>query len=249
MTDQVRTYRKRPTTVEAVQWPCDVEILTEWIGPQATYFPPTNDFNGGWDELTWRQGSSEFLDVWNTPDDCWKEIPPGHWVLKGEEPGDFYPCHPDIFEATYDLALEGISTKMEEITPGHWAHGHWIHVPNNPSPERRQVYSWLAAEEVGHQDLKFTEATKTAGPLSDDNWTHDPLMTKWSDKIGMYLHRADILGLDNPLGRQAAAKAVATAHGMLESIVRVHGDLPPGGVPSGEINGHVDPMGEEADHG
>lgn len=129
---------------------------------------------------------------------------------------------------------------------------HWSRHPleGQLTPERRQVYTWLQAEEKDHQDLKFTEVTKTdGGDLSDDAWTYRPLMERWHDQISMYLHRADLLGLTSPLGRQAAAKAVATAHGMLESIVRVYGDLPPGGVPSGEIDGYVDPMGEEADRG
>lgn len=103
-------------------------------------------------------------------------------------------------------------------------------------PEREHVKAWLEDEERGHQDRKYTEEAKTAGPLSDDEWTREsPLMGKWANQILMYLHRADTLGLDTYNGRQAAAKAVATAHGMVESIVRVHGPLPEGGHTSGEI--------------
>ena len=259
-TKPVMTYRKRPTTVEAVQWPCDVEILIEWIGPQATFFPPTNDYTGGWDEFTWRLGggTNAFIDVWNEPDQCWKEIAPGAWIVKGQHDGDFYPCADEVFKVTYDESgpylwaepfkeMPGIFTEMEVVDTRHWSRHP---LEGQLTPERRQVYTWLQAEETGHQDLKFTEVTKTdGGDLSDDAWTYQPLMDRWYGQIGMYLHRADTLGLTSPLGRQAAAKAVAVAHGMLESIVRVYGDLPPGGVPSGEIDGYVDPMGEEADHG
>lgn len=222
------TYRKRPTTVEAVQWPCDLEILNEWIGEQNKmwYLTPNNG-----------------VAVWNDHDQDFKPIPPGHWILKGEKPGDFYPCAPNIFEDTYDKDLPGISTPMEVVDASHWSRHPLEH---RTTPERRQVYTWLTDEEAFHQDLKFTEEAKTdGGDLSDDAWTYQPLMGRWADQILMYLHRADTLKLENPLGRQAAAKAVATAHGMLESVIRVYGNLPAGGFPSG----HIDPLGEEADHG
>jgi len=44
--------------------------------------------------------------------DCWLEIPtmegvmkasPGDWIIKGVK-GEFYPCKPDIFAATYEPA-------------------------------------------------------------------------------------------------------------------------------------------------
>jgi len=30
---------------------------------------------------------------------------PGDWIIKGVQ-GEFYPCKPDIFEATYELVVE-----------------------------------------------------------------------------------------------------------------------------------------------
>jgi len=33
------------------------------------------------------------------------EVTPGDWVIKGVK-GEFYPCKPDIFEATYEAAGE-----------------------------------------------------------------------------------------------------------------------------------------------
>lgn len=32
-------------------------------------------------------------------------VSPGDWVIRGVQ-GEFYPCKPDIFEATYELAVE-----------------------------------------------------------------------------------------------------------------------------------------------
>lgn len=56
----------------------------------------------------------------------------------------------------------------------------------------------------------------------------------WDRQFDNYLHRAKVLSLYTPAGRQAAAKFVATAVGFLEAVVRVHGPLPEPGVPSGE---------------
>lgn len=56
----------------------------------------------------------------------------------------------------------------------------------------------------------------------------------WDTQFDNYLGRANVLGLNTPGGRQALAKYVATAVGMLESAVRLYGPLPKPGVPSGE---------------
>ena len=32
-------------------------------------------------------------------------VSPGDWIIKGVQ-GEFYPCKPDIFEATYELVLK-----------------------------------------------------------------------------------------------------------------------------------------------
>lgn len=60
-------------------------------------------------------------------------------------------------------------------------------------------------------------------------------VTFWRENIVRYLDRAILIGVDNPNGRQAFAKAVATASDALESIVRKHGPLPEPGHTSGEI--------------
>lgn len=57
----------------------------------------------------------------------------------------------------------------------------------------------------------------------------------WENQFENYLHRAKILGLDTPVGRQALAKFVSTALGMLAATIDVYGPLPKAGVPSGEV--------------
>jgi hypothetical protein len=59
----------------------------------------------------------------------------------------------------------------------------------------------------------------------------------WYLRIDNYLKRAEILGLDNPLGRQAVAKAATTAVAYLESMFRRFDSVPSPGFTSGEHKG------------
>lgn len=89
------------------------------------------------------------------------------------------------------------------------------------------------------------EWKKYADPKFDANReeVHDPHMRNegvgegswWENQVLQYIRRASVLGLDNPLGRQALCKGLACYTGMVESMIRVHGDPPAPGVPSGEI--------------
>ena len=81
------------------------------------------------------------------------------------------------------------------------------------------------------------ERDYTAGKYgleNDDKMTRERIFGFWADQIGDRIHRVQLLGLDTPMGRQAAAKVAATAMMALESVVRVAGELPEPGVTSGE---------------
>jgi hypothetical protein len=102
-----------------------------------------------------------------------------------------------------------------------------------PTPDEafaRQVFVWLVKER-NYQLGKFGTA------LDDEHTSSDGLAPGgwWDRQLSMYFHRAKVLGLDLPNGRQALAKYVATACGLLESVVRVHGSLPAPGASSGHI--------------
>lgn len=70
----------------------------------------------------------------------------------------------------------------------------------------------------------------TAG-FDPDHW----MDSVWVRDINMYLHRAGVLGLDNPLGRQALGKALTTVFMCVESVQRHYGPLPSPGVSSGAL--------------
>jgi hypothetical protein len=78
-------FRKKPVVIEAIQFLGDVnlmEILT-WL--------QQGNVVGGGDDLTIRTLEGDMRA--NKYD----------WIIKGVN-GEFYPCKPDIFEKTYELA-------------------------------------------------------------------------------------------------------------------------------------------------
>jgi hypothetical protein len=96
----------------------------------------------------------------------------------------------------------------------------------------KQTFDWLTGER-DYQVKKF-------GTDLDDQHTREFGVgpeTWWQDQVAMYLHRANLFGLDTPQGRQCVAKATATMCGLLESVIRVNGELPQPGVSSGNLDG------------
>jgi hypothetical protein len=95
----------------------------------------------------------------------------------------------------------------------------------------KRIRLWLKGERTYQlkkwgteaDDLRTVGKTKSLGDMRD-----------WDTKINEYIHRAQVLGYENPAGRQALAKGLATMAGWTESVVRLYGDLPEAGVPSGE---------------
>ena len=83
-------YRKKPVVVEARQVTVDNHVdVAAWCGGTATY---------------------AYIDTVQVPDGVLiktlegvMNASHGDWVIKGVQ-GEFYPCKPDIFEATYEPA-------------------------------------------------------------------------------------------------------------------------------------------------
>lgn len=94
---KAKQYRKKPVVIEAVQWkygPGDIELrsfLTEWVGDA---FDTSGEY--------WYPGIKTLEGV--------MRVSPGDYIIKGVK-GEFYPCKPDIFEATYELLSPDKETK------------------------------------------------------------------------------------------------------------------------------------------
>lgn len=80
-------FRKKPVEVEAIKWvPCE-SVLNQLC-----------DFLGG--KITTDKNNR--IEIETLEGNIYAS--PGDWVIKGIK-GEFYPCKPDIFEATYDPVL------------------------------------------------------------------------------------------------------------------------------------------------
>lgn len=100
-------FRKKPVVVEAIQFKVTKEIQCKY-GTHKEY----NDF----EIIDFVSAHNQFIRVGTEPSGepeglTFIEIPTlegimradvGDWIIKGVA-GEFYPCKPDIFEATYEL--------------------------------------------------------------------------------------------------------------------------------------------------
>jgi len=86
-------FRKKPVVIEAQRWDGTVQGATpiiDWIldGPLAARYE---------DATFEREGDRIAIDTLEGT----ITASPGDWIIKGVQ-GEFYPCKPDIFDATYE---------------------------------------------------------------------------------------------------------------------------------------------------
>lgn len=80
----IKRYKKKPVVIEAVQWLGDnFEVINEWSGGQVDY----------------KHSTTGSISVKTLEGVMWANR--GDYIIKGVK-GEFYPCKPDIFAATYD---------------------------------------------------------------------------------------------------------------------------------------------------
>jgi hypothetical protein len=91
----VAKFRKRPIVIEAMPWPiagsyADAVDIRQWVRE-----------NGG-------EARTNHAGLFIVTLEGDMEVLPGDWVIRGIK-GEFYPCKPDIFEATYEPVDDGAS--------------------------------------------------------------------------------------------------------------------------------------------
>ena len=85
-------YRKKPVVIEAMQITEKSEHeVNQWAGDAVYSSPVLEPSEGNEKGVYWQI---------NTLEGVMTAIP-GDWIIKGVK-GEFYPCKPDIFEATYE---------------------------------------------------------------------------------------------------------------------------------------------------
>ena len=89
-------YRKKPVVIEAIQWNGDnLNEIKEFVGESLDYSIIDTAWKVG-------KGAPHVLMKIHTLEgdhECTK----GDYIIKGVQ-GEFYPCKPDIFEQTYEVA-------------------------------------------------------------------------------------------------------------------------------------------------
>ena len=92
-------YRKKPVVIEARKWDGEnTKEILEW----ADLDPFRHSFGGGFDLAT-GEATEGFLVIPTLEGDHKAML--GDYIIKGIK-GEFYPCKPDIFEATYEEVVE-----------------------------------------------------------------------------------------------------------------------------------------------
>lgn len=89
-------YRKRPIIVEAVRWTGDNLAEVEALAGGKFEVTDPEDRAGSDDP----ESTASVLDSLHS---TWVLVYDGDWIIKGIK-GEFYPCRPDVFAATYEPA-------------------------------------------------------------------------------------------------------------------------------------------------
>ena len=101
-------FTKKPVTIEAIQFtggPASATPIVNWIlenGHTARW----DEAHEGWESEDGVYGypaKPEQLQIDTLEGTMFAT--PGDWIIKGVQ-GEFYPCKPDIFEATYESARQ-----------------------------------------------------------------------------------------------------------------------------------------------
>lgn len=94
------SYRKKPVVIQAMWWDgtrAEAGSFIEWMN--------ADDIDGL--ATSWYREANETVDrekpaIMIATLEGVMTCSPGDWVIKGIN-GEFYPCKPDIFQATYDV--------------------------------------------------------------------------------------------------------------------------------------------------
>lgn len=90
-------FRKKPIVIQAMQWDGSresIEELCKWVNKDAIETDPFLSYIFINDE------DVKDVRIWTLEGDL--EVSKDDWIIKGVNKGEFYPCKPDIFEATYE---------------------------------------------------------------------------------------------------------------------------------------------------
>lgn len=99
---ELKRYRKKPVEIHAIRWEGEWKPIYEWLeavtnGVIPGIRNPDNSLNIGGQPIIRREGDKLLID---TREGTMTALN-GDWIILGVA-GEFYPCNPEIFEATYE---------------------------------------------------------------------------------------------------------------------------------------------------
>jgi hypothetical protein len=100
-------YRKKPVVIEARRFvtnneprPLNMNDLVSWMN------------QGSATMVAWHNGTDIFIRTLESGEGTYTATV-GDWIIKGVK-GEFYPCKPDIFDATYEPVSEVSESNARE---------------------------------------------------------------------------------------------------------------------------------------
>ena len=112
----IQKYQKKPVTIEAIQWTKETidEALT-WIPSETIGIRILGMEENPYESLKWT--TEHYIKTLEGD----MKISEGDFIIKGVK-GEFYPCKPDIFYATYDKGIDAgtfladlLTKELEEL--------------------------------------------------------------------------------------------------------------------------------------
>ena len=104
-------YRKRPVVIEAVQYTGDNEIqIMDFVGQRLSVSKPPQGYEH--DHVVDNRMINITIPTLEGEMRCNRF----DYVIKGVK-GEFYPCKPDIFDATYEKVVKHITPQNPPILP------------------------------------------------------------------------------------------------------------------------------------
>lgn len=100
---------------------------------------------------------------------------------------------------------------------------------------REHLREWLQVERTQYADKKYNY-NEGGQQFLLDALRDEGLGDTWLNFIFNYIKRAELVGIQNFLGRQYLGKAIVTLMSCLEKSIEIYGPMPEPGHPSGEIN-------------
>lgn len=87
-------FRKKPVVIEAMLWdpasgPYEIGAVVGWL------------MGNGFNDFHHPDSSNLLIQTL----EGWMNVSPGDWIIRGIN-GEFYPCKPDIFDATYEAVTD-----------------------------------------------------------------------------------------------------------------------------------------------